>query len=247
MTNEHPTELIPGFVLGVLDPEEEERVRGHILQCAICQEELRAFSASLAKVGPDLGAPVPRPHVKQRLLERVMGAQDRPVGVAAPAPMARPWMARPRVLAGAALSLVLLIALLFVGAPQQPAPAPDVAVSESGLVVFATTPGTVAHAIPHTADAAARTTLYTHSGDPRIGMEVANLPPAPHGHTYQLWVASGAGQVSLGTFDPAQDGTVSMLAVAPTSVDQYTDAMVTIEPVGGATTPSEKVVWQISL
>jgi anti-sigma-K factor RskA len=134
-----------------------------------------------------------------------------------------------------------------VGILRRPQPEP-IASSVGSLTVFAATPGTVARTIPDQADpTGVRTTLYTHSGDPRVGMRVDNLAPAPHGHTYQLWVASSAGQVSLGTFDPGQDGGVSMLAVAPASIDQYTDAMVTIEPTGGAKSPSEKVVWQIRL
>lgn len=247
MTNEHPFELIPGFVLGALDPEEEGRVRRHLLQCPICRGELDTFSASLTRGGPALGAPVPPPHVKQRLLARILESQEPPAAEVAPArpPRARPAVLRP--LASLTLGLALLALIMLLVIPRRPQPDP-IASGECSLAVFAAAPGTVAHTIPdQAAPAGVRTILYTHSGDTRVGMRVENLAPAPHGHTYQLWVASSAGQFSLGTFDPGQDGGVSMLAVAPTSIDQYTDAMVTIEPTGGAASPSEKVVWQIRL
>jgi anti-sigma-K factor RskA len=71
---------------------------------------------------------------------------------------------------------------------------------------------------------------------------VANgLPPTPDGHAYQLWFADTAGVHGLGTFTFDGQGAF----VAPFSVDLASSsaAMVTLEPIGGATgDPGPQVV-----
>jgi hypothetical protein len=71
---------------------------------------------------------------------------------------------------------------------------------------------------------------------------VANLPPTPDGHVYQLWFADTAGVHPLGTFHHNGSGAF----VAPFGVDLAVSdaAMITLELDGGAVgAPGPQVVF----
>lgn len=71
---------------------------------------------------------------------------------------------------------------------------------------------------------------------------VANLPPTPVGHVYQLWFADAAGVHALGTFH--HDGTTSFVAAFGVDLGQSDAAMITLEPDGGTTgEPGPQVVF----
>jgi anti-sigma factor RsiW len=66
MSNEHPIEFIPAYVLGVLDESETARITEHLANCPACQQEAEECRRLLN--APD--GPLPRPHVKRRVFER---------------------------------------------------------------------------------------------------------------------------------------------------------------------------------
>jgi anti-sigma-K factor RskA len=252
MKTEHPTNLLPSLLLGMLDPEEARVVHAHLATCEPCRQELEVIRQQILGLSADSSELTPRAHVKHNLMARVNQA----IGT----PHRRPTAFQRLGITAALSTLVTLfmLATYFLYAINQrdttvtplinPTPITAVAAPTPDLFdLFASTAGTDAHSIPVMAAApAAKATLYTHQGDPRIGFVADSLPPAPHGHTYQLWVATGATQVSLGTFDP-HDGHVKHLGTAPQPIDSYTGAMVTIEPTGGSETPSTMVLWQLEL
>jgi hypothetical protein len=73
----------------------------------------------------------------------------------------------------------------------------------------------------------------------------SGLPPSPPGSTYQVWMLTRAGAVSATTFAPDDSGRVTMTRTLniPRAV---VGAIVTIEPKGGAATPSgERVLARL--
>ncbi|MDZ4721121.1 MAG: anti-sigma factor [Roseiflexaceae bacterium] len=210
--------------------------------------------------------------MKHRLLERIAADDHRPLHRRLPPlrkPLQKPLQKPPRrrqigVLVSSAVIVVMMLALIwFRGEPATPATAlsndqilgeREIALvqgrvpGDNRLIALLEAPQTVAHdLVPNSPASEARAALYVHIGDPRVGILIRDLPPAPVGHTYQLWVANGAGQVSLGIFTARSDGTTELIALAPAPVDAYTDFMVTVEPHGGAITPSSVIVWQVKL
>jgi anti-sigma-K factor RskA len=274
MDKEHPIDLLPLLLLGMLDPEEARQVRTHLSGCTICQREFEACRQNMLELAPDDPQLAPGANVKQKLMARVHTPIHAP---ARQTPLQR--LSVTFALTG--IIAVFMLAIFFLYSINQPnstvmplvnptpvtvLPAatarspvaqsttvlvatvvPTVPVEMDAVDQFANTAGTAAHSITTILAAPeAQAVLYTHQGDPRVGFVADQLPPAPHGHTYQLWVAAGDTQVSLGTFD-SHNGHVKMIGSAPAPIDSYTAAMVTIEPVGGSATPGTKVLWQIEL
>ena len=49
--NEHPTDDLSLYALGLVDAGEREAIARHLATCAICREELRSHEATLATLG----------------------------------------------------------------------------------------------------------------------------------------------------------------------------------------------------
>lgn len=261
MINEHPHESIPAFVLGVLDPEEASAIAQHLSACASCRADAAHFRDSI--VAAQHEAPEwSRTHVKQRIMDRVAADKQPPIATIKRTPAPRRRVTT--IAAAGAAMLALLLAVVFMSSLNDPATIArssdrmlrerEIALvqgqvaGDQRLVALLAAPGTVAHDLaPGEPAPTAHAALYIHTGDPRVGVLIRDLPPAPVGQTYQLWVANEGGQVSLGVFTARADGTTELLATAPAPVDTYTDFMVTVEPNGGAAAPGSVIVWQVKL
>lgn len=65
----------------------------------------------------------------------------------------------------------------------------------------------------------------------------SGIPAPPQDETYQMWLLTGAGAISGGTFAPDANGRVTLVD-SPKIPPRMLGAMVTIEPKGGSGTPS---------
>jgi RNA polymerase sigma factor (sigma-70 family) len=84
-----------------------------------------------------------------------------------------------------------------------------------------------------------------YRGRPGAGIAVvtfSQFPPAPTGETYQVWVRHGATWTSLGTVEPDAGGSARLIAENPAFAALPDGLEVTLEPRGGSTTPSERVI-----
>lgn len=68
---------------------------------------------------------------------------------------------------------------------------------------------------------------------------IANdLPAAPAGRTYQLWLVTAGAPVSAGTFAPDSTGTALVRATYRLTPEQLKAVAVTVEPAGGVAAPT---------
>ncbi len=84
-----------------------------------------------------------------------------------------------------------------------------------------------------------------YRGRPGVGMAVVTLSkfPAPSpGETYQAWARRGTTWISLGTARPDADGSARLIAEAPALATLPDAVTVTVEPRGGSSAPSGRVV-----
>lgn len=68
----HVDLLLPGYVLGALDADEEREVKTHLRRCPRCWREADRDRAVAAQIGFAAPRHKPPPHVKHRLMARVV-------------------------------------------------------------------------------------------------------------------------------------------------------------------------------
>ena len=71
----------------------------------------------------------------------------------------------------------------------------------------------------------------------------SQLPPAPAGSTYQLWLLTRSGAFSAGTFSPDAAGAVTLASRPPSGPRPVLGSLVTIESANGRTTPIGEVAF----
>jgi hypothetical protein len=75
-----------------------------------------------------------------------------------------------------------------------------------------------------------------------VVFSATRLPRPPANSTYQLWLMTGAGAVSAGTFAPDASGRATMVAEAPRVAGPMVGVAVTLERAGGGSSPSGELV-----
>lgn len=76
MSVQHVGDLIDGYLLGALDAPDADRVRTHLQACNACAALLGETRAVLSVLPESLDELMPRPHVRQRLLEMAAAESD---------------------------------------------------------------------------------------------------------------------------------------------------------------------------
>jgi anti-sigma-K factor RskA len=235
MREEHVTEQLPAYTLGILERDEQAAVAEHVATCPSCQADLAAYqtiSGELATLVPPVEPP---PALKGRLRQAVgegaAGPQQAPplppAAERTPATRSwfdalRDWLAGP-IWRPLALALLVVLALgLFLSPRQATAPGID-AIHLTGT-----------DAAP---DAYAIVVLGSHYNR-RIGTLIADhLEPLSPDQQYQLWLIENGDRLDGGVFDVGDDGYGSLTVRAPEPLDSYAFG-VTIEPAGGSPGPT---------
>jgi anti-sigma factor RsiW len=212
------------YVLGALEEREAEALRAHLESCIVCRDDVDRLTAVAQVLGlgvPQLAAP---PELRSRVLDAVRleaapyePAPARPLASRRRRPVAAlPWFGG---LAGAALALGAVLGALVI-APGAPA---------TRIVSASVAPAARWHA-PRAPVASLRETGT--QGE----LVVSDLPPAPSGRIYEVWVRRGGrAQATAVLFDATSAGTAT---VAVPDLSGASAVMVTAERLGGARAPT---------
>jgi anti-sigma-K factor RskA len=211
------SDLLPGFALGCLDPEDERRVSAHLPGCATCRVELESY----ARVADQLSSTVPAVEPPAGLELRIARSLD-----ARRQPRIKAW--RPALGAVAALFVVALIAgnlLQYAGVIQRPGR------SSSTQLLTATLAGTGdAHD--------AYGTVVLDPADREGVLAVTGLPRLDAAHQYQVWLIRGAERRSAGVFGVDAQGYGSLLLTVPIDFRDFKSLGISVEPAGGSPAPT---------
>jgi hypothetical protein len=210
------------YVLGALEEHEAAALREHLDACALCRDEVRRLHAVAEVLGlgvPALDAP---PELRRRVLDIVHAEAS--LFDAAAAPSERRPLRRPRLrplsgLVGAALALGALFGALVL--------APG---GSSTRVITASV------ASPARWHAARVPVASLHETGIAGQLVVSDLPAAPRGKIYEVWIETGA---RVRPTDVLFDATSAGAArVAVPDLRGASAVLVTAEQRGGARVPT---------
>lgn len=212
------------YVLGALEPAEVDAFRKHLVDCAVCRDEVSAFQ----EVADLLPLTAPPQRVPPGLKDRVMAdvGADAEVGAHGrarrrPRPQWLPsWLAVPTpALAAAAVLAVLVIAL------------GTIAITSAGG-------GTRVYNADVTWQGSASVRVTNGRGE----LVVDGMPAPPMTKVYEVWVQRGNGrpQPTATLFSPTANGSGSV--DVPGNLHGVSRVMVTPEPAGGSPAPTHAPV-----
>lgn len=224
-------ELIAGYALDALDPDDTARVKRLLEASEEAREELRALSEVAAAMATATSGPTPRPELRERILETARAERETVVSLEA----RRRSRLVPLLGAAAALAAVIAVALGLWGAG---------AARERDDARVALAAQQAANAV--LSDPGARS-VDLELGDGRlvVGDEgrsvlvLTGLEPAPAGKTYEVWVSDGGTPVPAGLFEGTSGRDV---VVVDGTVDDGSRVLVTVEQRGGVDAPTSQPI-----
>lgn len=217
MTSDHIEELLGGYVLGALEPDEHDHVTAHLASCQRCRREHERLAGVPAMLELVVSAePSAAPAgLEATVLDAIHDAarQRQP---------SSPWWSRgsrgrrPLVgaaLAGAAAAAVVLTVLGGLG--EQSTDSLVVQLGSSSLPA-----------------ATASAELRPAPGGTRVTLTASGLPPTRAGEIYELWFVRDTGRVSAGTFTVTRDDDLRVDLTTAARPAGYTRIGITREPDG---------------
>jgi anti-sigma-K factor RskA len=215
-------ELTAAYALDALDPADEREYEEHLARCPSCQEELAGFRDVAAHLAYVPEGPSPPPALREQILER---ARQEPAGNVVPF---RPRRAVVWTSAAAAVAAVVALGIGIWAASLSR----DLD-RERDTVRLLANP---ARSLP----------LSGASGQVAVGddgqavLAVSDLPSAPKGKTYEIWVIEGKTPHKAGLFEGQDRKDVVRLT---RRVPSGAVVAVTVEPDGGVDAPTTKPIF----
>jgi len=210
MEDELMHELVAGYALEALEPEEERAFETHLRGCERCREQLAAFAEPTAALAFAAPPAAPPPALRARIL--AAARDERPNVV----PL-RPRWAVPAAVAAAVASSAAVGLGVWAGILQSQ--------SHTGRQALATV-----------ALRGASGSLVLSSGG-AAALVVSGLPPTPAGKTYEAWVVLSRTALPAGLFTTAT-GAASVRLSRP--VPAGAQVALTLEPAGGSPAPTSR-------
>ncbi|MHB8625665.1 MAG: anti-sigma factor [Aggregatilineales bacterium] len=255
MNSLHPTartpecdairELIPDYAFGLTDPEDTRLVESNLAHCSDAATQL----ADYRRLQVEMRAGVPQIEPPAALAERLMAAIDVPAGVPTKITVRRPQRFPIAWLVAAVAVMALLTTNLYWltrlnNAEQPTAEATEYSGTQgSPALVLNTTTGLRWVHLPASAQNTKASAVLMWNAQSEIGLVYATgFPQLADGTTYQLWLTRGQDLISAGTFTVDQNGKGAMLFHITQSIDEFTWARITAEPIAGSPAPTGTVV-----
>jgi hypothetical protein len=254
-------DLMPAYLLGMLDSEETEPLLGHVQSgCPRCAGALAETDSALSLLPLALTPITPPPRIRKQLLARISA----PAASAGAFRPSAPHFRRRTVLpwsVGIAASIVAVGVGLWalqeqratVGLQSNVADLQNRLGAEHGQVQHMQTivqaqdarlrqmksrPIQVASLLGTPTDAKATAHVFFDSKNSSIAIIAAGFSPLPDSKTYELWlIPAGKNPIPAGTFAVDAQGN----GFLETKVSQFADATaaaITAEPAGGSQVPT---------
>ena len=234
----HVINNLPAYALGCLEPEEEQRVNGHLKECDPCINDFTSYENIVDLLYCTARTAEPPLSLKKRVMRGIKlqmrkAHKERalhPGGWFGAVKMSPVW---------GALALVLIVVLLAgnILLWRQVKQLRTIVMKEE--VHFVSVSGTdaapLAHGYIYISDDGAQGTLIAEE-----------LPPLDVEHQYQVWLIDNGKRASGGVFGVTREGYGSLQIFAPRPLGSYTSFGVSVEPVGGSIAPTGMKVMGVT-
>jgi hypothetical protein len=202
--SEHPDirNLLGPYVMGALEPWEEQEIEDHLEGCAGCSEEAHELRVAHERL-TDLAhaTQTPPQELKERVAARIPGREERR--------RLPSWAA---AVAAALCVLAVLGAVFF----------PDL----SGGRALASATLSPTDLAP---EAGGEVSIQDAGGNTEVSLEAWGLPPCEREQYYELWLVEGEERVSAGSFTVGPSGSVEVNMNAPDFAGTYPAIGITAE------------------
>jgi anti-sigma-K factor RskA len=235
-------ENIPAYALGALDADEAAALEAHLLNCDSCAQELAAYHAVSATLLAAIPPRQPPAALRQRLRGHLSGTQAKTLRPAWKVSFGRLALGL-AVLLLVAINIFAVIQLQAVQRAQAQA-AQQLQTGQAALAMLAY-PDT--KSVPINAAAGLTGTLLIDKEHNAAVIILWNLPPLPESQTYQAWLVDPKGdRTSAGLFRPVPGQALTTQAITVTQgLSGFTGLGVTVEPAGGAPTPTGPRLFKV--
>jgi len=237
MDQERFEDLKDSYVLGALPEEERLEFEQYLVAHPDLQAEIEELSTIAGLLAFSVQEQEPPPELRRKIMDTVEAEAVHPAEGVHPHTIRRSWLAglwealgiRDLALAGAAILVIGLFSwsMLLQGEVQ------ELQGRVQSLQSQPQGPQMIALGGEGTKQGA-KAELVTLEGD-RAVLVAENMPPAPEGKTYQIWVIKGDTPQPSGLFEPKGG---SIAAVVENPVEGADAVAVTIEPKGGSKKPT---------
>jgi anti-sigma-K factor RskA len=236
MDQERFEDLKDAYVLGALPEEERVEFEQYLAAHPDLQAEMEELSAVAGLLAFSVREQEPAPDLRRKIMDTVEAEAVQPRTSQRRSWLSRLWEAvgpRDLALAGAAVLAIGLFSwsMLLQGEVQdlqgrvQSLQSQPQDQTQGPQMIALGGAGT---------EQGVRAELLTLK-DKRAVLVAENMPPAPEGKTYQIWVIKGDTPKPSGLFEPKGD---SIAAVVENPVEGADAVAVTIEPEGGSQEPT---------
>jgi len=237
MTCEELRDSYELYAMGVADESERDEIREHLgRQCPVCTAGVREARQFVALLGGAADAAAPSPALRRRILAAT-GFEPRKF----------PWAA-----VWAAAAALAVVAAVYTGAGQRRAAAEAALAREEAArqairlarldeaFAILNGPGTVEASFGQGQPRPPQGRVFVNAAR-GVLLIAANLPPAPAGRIYEMWVIPKSGNPApAGLFQSEVDGTAVHVRPGAVDVSAAGAVAVTLEAEGGAPQPTSQ-------
>jgi anti-sigma-K factor RskA len=231
--------LAAAYALDALDARERAVFEAHYPSCDVCRADVLDFRSTLAVVA-EAEAVAPPADLRRRVLDEI--AQTRQLSPHLPASVTDLAERRRRrqrttatVVAAAAAAGLFTAGALLVDRGDSPAYATELAnVLEQSDARLVTLDG----------GGDGRVRVAWSGGAERAVLLADDLPEAPEGMAYELWLIDEQGPVPMNVLDRADGGEIRDAIVIDGDADRKPTAWgITLEPAAGSATPTGDILF----
>jgi hypothetical protein len=239
--------MLEAYALGAVEPEEGAHIEEHLAECLACWEHLSESQRTAALLALAVPLEEPRESLRQRIIAR---AKRDAVPAAEPSP--RRWRLPRFAAVGAtalALSAVGVLSWSVVhvhnDVQQQATVNGQQETTVHKLAAVLMSPDVQKETMVASGIAATAAAYYVWTRNGNLGSILCHdLPPAPEGSVYQVWLSYDRRVVSGGTFTPSEGECLHSVSLEPDS--PLSGVAVSVEPSGGSSLPSNDIVLTAS-